>query len=122
MEEDIEILEEQLEQYKRHLENYEKENCLTSVYYELKKYAGALENLIKGYRELKNKKYIMSISCDGECNICEHYKNEYLLEIKIENKIEELKGKSKYCSSDELREYNHQIQVLEELLTPLKNV
>ena len=50
---DISILEEQLEQYKRHLENYEKENCLTSVYYELKKYAGALENLIKAYKELK---------------------------------------------------------------------
>lgn len=40
----------------------------------------------------------------------------------IKEKIEELKNKSKYCSSDELREYSLQIQVLEELLTPLKNV
>lgn len=34
-------------------------------------------------KELKNKKYIMSISCDGEYQICEHYKNGYL--IKTEN-------------------------------------
>lgn len=54
MEEDIKILEEQLNTYKRHIENYQKEECLTRVYYELKSYATALENLIKGYREYKN--------------------------------------------------------------------
>ena len=48
MEEDIKVLEKQLEQYKRHLENYEKEDCLTATYYQLKQYAEALENLIKG--------------------------------------------------------------------------
>lgn len=54
-EEDIKILEEQLKQYKRHLENYEKDDCLTSVYYELKKYAVSLEHLIKAYKELEEK-------------------------------------------------------------------
>lgn len=52
--EDIKILEEQLKTYKRHLENYEKEDCLTSTYYELKKYAGALENLIARNKELES--------------------------------------------------------------------
>lgn len=40
----------------------------------------------------------------------------YIPKSKIKEKIEELKNKSKYCSSDELREYSQQIQVLEELL------
>lgn len=53
MEEDIKVLEKQLEQYKRHLENYEKEDCLTATYYQLKQYAEALENLIKGYKDLE---------------------------------------------------------------------
>ena len=54
-----------------------------------------LERLQKENEELKNKKYLMSISCDGECQICEHYKNEYLLENKIRNKIEKRK---KHCT------------------------
>ena len=53
MEEDIKVIEEYLKQYKRQLENYGKDNCLTSVYYELKKYAQALEHLIKTYKDLK---------------------------------------------------------------------
>lgn len=51
MEEDLKVLEEHLNTYKRHLENYEKDECLTSVYYQLKKYVYALENLLKRYKE-----------------------------------------------------------------------
>ena len=39
---------------------------------------------IKQLEEIKNQKYIMSISCHGECHICEHYKKIYLLEQKME--------------------------------------
>lgn len=42
-----------------------------------------LDRLQKENKELKNKKYMMSISCDGDCHICEHFKNEYLLEQEI---------------------------------------
>lgn len=71
MEEDIKILEEQLNTYKRHIENYQKEECLTRVYYELKSYATALENLIKGYRELEEK-------CQRYKESKDEYKNKYL--------------------------------------------
>lgn len=27
-----------------------------------------------------NEEYLMSISCDGKCEICKHYKKAYLLE------------------------------------------
>ena len=45
-----------------------------------------IEKLQKENEELKNKKYIMTISCDGECQICKHCENETI----FENRIEEL--------------------------------
>lgn len=41
---------------------------------------------------------------------------EVTLNSKVRDKIEELNKKRKYCSSDEMREYHHQIEVLKEIL------
>lgn len=120
LKEDIEILEELTNQkYSERLLNTlsmvkEEDEVNILTIYEKQ----AIENLIKAYRKLKNKKYIMSISCDGECQICEHYKNEYLLENEsipkslIKEKIEELKERA---DEDNLDDFIR-IQVLEELL------
>lgn len=53
MEEDIKILEERVITLKRHIKNYEESNCKTNIYQQLIKECQALENLIKGYRELE---------------------------------------------------------------------
>ena len=106
MEEDIKILEEQLNTYKRHIENYQKEECLTRVYYELKSYATALENLIKGYRELKERNIYL---------VNERKKLEELLFMSNENYIPKSKIKEK------IEEYNSigmmgVVRALQELL------
>lgn len=89
MEEDIKILEEQLNIYKRHLENYEKEECLTSVYYELKKYAQALENLLTRYKQLEeeNKELREEECCMTTC--LRKDKERVFLENKIKEKKKE---------------------------------
>lgn len=69
-------------------------------YYKLKEENKDLKNLAN------NKQWI------SPCYVAQNYIPVSL----VEEKIEELKNKSKYCSSDELREYSQQIQVLEELL------
>ena len=92
MEEDIKILEEQLNIYKRHLENCEKEDCLTSVYYELKKYATAIENLIKGYRELEeeNESLVRQYEYQGALMVNEYFSKEEVFELFIpKSKIKE---------------------------------
>ena len=122
MEEDIKILEEQLKAYKRHLENYEKGECLTNVYYELKKYATALENLIKGYRELElqNKLYqkvhVIVENIDTEKLLLKITEDESVPKSKIKENIEELDSKAKYCAISDLTEYMYKKEVLLELL------
>lgn len=58
---------------------------LTSEHY-LKILLDLIEKLQKGNEELKNKKYMMTISCDGECQTCKHCENETI----FENRIQEL--------------------------------
>lgn len=124
MEEDIKILEEQLEQYKRHLKNYEKENCLTSVYCELKEYAEALENLIKAYKEQKEclektSQALDNIVYDQIPIAISDLKLSSIPKFLIEEKIEELKDKAnrivgtyQYADSDEALE-NKKEKVIE---------
>ena len=113
MEEDIKILEEQLNAYKRHLETYEKEDCLTSVYYELKKYATALENLIKGYRELDKKNTDILEKLITERMVTKVMsKNIKGYQEALENsipksKVKELKEENEK-RIDEMRPYKHQ--------------
>ena len=55
MEEDIKILEEKVITLKRHIKNYEESDCKTNIYQQLIKECQAIENLIKGYRELEER-------------------------------------------------------------------
>lgn len=48
------------------------------------KLIGAIEKLKKENEELKNKKYMMTISCDGKCQICGHYENATIFEKRIQ--------------------------------------
>lgn len=97
MEKDIEILEEQLKQYKRHLENYEKDDCLTSVYYGLKKYAEALEHLIKAYKQIEEKLMYALNPINGELSI---KSKENFKKIILENI-----NKDTYTIRKELKKY-----------------
>ena len=94
MEEDIKILEEQLNTYKRHIENYQKEECLTRVYYELKSYATALENLIKGYKIEKLRNTLDEQSLKEALD-------DYIPKSNVQEKIEELKENTCiYCGGE----------------------
>ncbi len=118
MDEDIKILEEQLNIYKRHLENYEKDNCLTSVYYELKKYAQSLENLLSKLKKLEedNIKWRANyIKALGEIDC--------IPKSKIRDKIEEFKrlsaeiqGYEYNCIPKDLKRNDYAVKMLEELL------
>lgn len=74
IDEDIKIVEEQLNTYKRHLKNYEKDDCLTSVYYELKKYAQSLENLLS---RLKTAERMNDVLAEQNVKSCEWYFSEF---------------------------------------------
>lgn len=70
-------------------------------------------------KELGFKTANISACCRGKAKRAYGYIWEYVKYIevdKIRDKIEELNKKRKYCSSDEMREYHHQIEILKELL------
>ena len=90
MEEDIKILEEQLKTYKRHLEHYEKEDCLTDIYYELKKYPTALENLLKRYKELEEENTRLREDVEGYSGLAKQIQEDY------ENRIDELENRDRF--------------------------
>lgn len=56
------------------------------MYWAIKNVLEYMEKIEEENEELKNKKYIMTISCDGKCQICEHYENETI----FKNRIQEL--------------------------------
>lgn len=101
MEEDIKILEE--------LNNCLKEKPLNCDVYIREDDRQALENLIKGYRELEEWKR------EKGCSIQEVYEL-FIPKSKIKEKIEELDKKSKYCAISDLTEYMYKKDILNELL------
>lgn len=61
----------------------EKINKLKMTYPRESIYYKALTNLLNELERLQRENhytFLMSISCDGNCQICEHFKNEFLLE------------------------------------------
>ena len=75
-------------EYKRFC--YEKDECLTRVYYELKKYTYALENILKRYKEKEETESRL-------LRIIEHS----ILKSKVKEKLKKIKARTdcKYCNN-----------------------
>lgn len=54
IEEDIKIVEERIETLNKHISNYEKIDCKTSIYQELVKERDAIENILNAYKKNQN--------------------------------------------------------------------
>lgn len=107
MEEDIKILEKWLENLNR---------LFNETHINNTKERHALENLIKGYREIKEENRIFAL-VGSNIALKLHIEKNYISKSQIKEKIEELK-EEKHCfySDYAIEERNNKIQVLQELL------
>ena len=112
---DLKMIEEHYEYYKKHLKNYEKDKCLTAVYYEIKRFTEALGNVIARYKELEENQIWSEATIEG-------LKRDYIPKSKVKEKIDEYKTmynilpKNPKEHPHSKSEYQIAIGVLEELI------
>lgn len=112
MEEDIKILEKWLENLNR---------LFNETHINNTKERHALENLIKGYREIKEENRIFAL-VGSNIALKLHIEKNYISKSKIKEKIEELKEikrvqeNNPFTSPVYIKELEYGIQILEELL------
>lgn len=115
MEEDIKILEERIDYFKCH-----PEGCNWRLSFEDEKDIKALENLIKGYRELEEDNQKFESGKFLTPAQCVRIGKDYIPKLKIKEKIEELEKyiyKGENAPQDFLQyRIKAKIQVLQELM------
>lgn len=102
---------------------YNLKNFLTDT--EKEKWQEAIDTVLNYIEELENrlkekenivKKSSLEAQKYFDMLMEVEYGRDTIPKQKVRDKIEELNKKRKYCSSDEMREYHHQIEILKELL------
>lgn len=104
MEEDIKIIEEKIRYLNQHLNSYEKKDCKTAVYQELKKEKEALESVLNRLQEneavIKEMSKSIVNNNDIEYEVCE---NVHELSIECDGYSRETKEHCEKCIENYFR-------------------